>query len=125
MVCVWPPQTSMNLNLSPRARSVMDFTSARAAAGSRNSSTNFILRALSGDFGFVEGVDLLLIVLAHLLHLIQSDRRFAFVDLGHRETDVHEHPVTHLQVVVGEQPHADVSANTIDVDFGQMLFGID
>src|SRR5581483_2513404 len=124
MVCVCPPQTSMNLNSSPAASSVIDLTNARAAAGSRNSSTNFI-SSLSSDFGFGERFDLLLVVLAHLLNLLQCRGRFLFVDLGHRKADMHQHPVADLQIVVGEQSHTDVAAHTVDVDFGQRLLGVD
>src|SRR6476469_11109056 len=101
MVCVCPPHTSMNLNSSVPASSVMDLTNARAAAGSRNSSTNFMSN-LSSDFGIVERVDLLLIVLAHLLHLVECHGRLALVDLRHREADVHQYPVTDPQIVVGQ-----------------------
>src|ERR1700739_311043 len=124
MVCVWPPHTSMNLNWSPAASSVIDLTRARAAAGSRNSSTNFIALPLkrsrtSIDFGRCERFDLVHVVSTHLLHLIQRHRGLALVDLGHRETDVHEHPVTDLEVVVRQQSHTDGSAYAVDVALGQ------
>src|SRR5690242_13469198 len=124
MVWVCPPHTSMNLNSSSPASSVIDLTRARAAAGSRNSSTN-LMSSLSSDFGIVERVDLLLIVFAHLLHLIKGQGGLAFVDLGHREPDMNQHPVTDAQIVIGEQPDADDPADTVDVDLGQMGFGVD
>src|SRR5215475_9650122 len=101
MVWVCPPHTSMNLYSSVPASSVMDLTNARAAAGSRNSSTNFIA-CLSSYFGCVERFDLVDVVGPHLLHLVERHRRLALVDLRHRETDVHQYPVTDLQVVVGQ-----------------------
>src|SRR6476620_6422535 len=116
MVWVCPPHTSMNLNSSLPASSVMDFTNARAAAGSRNSSTNLI--ALQ-RFDFVD------VVGTHFLHLVERQCRLTLVDLRHRETDVYQHPVTDLQVVVGQQAHADVSPDAVDVDLGQGLFGVD
>src|SRR5690242_2982987 len=129
MVWVWPPHTSMNLNSSPRASSVMDLTRARAAAGSRNSSTNFIpvtsFLLLSRDFGRVERVDLVHVVGAHLLHLIQRQLRLDLVDLRHCETDVHEHPVTDDETFFGEQSHTDRSLDAVHVHLGQMLFGVD
>src|SRR5215210_4914182 len=124
MVCVWPPHTSMNLKWSPVASSVIDLTRARAAAGSRNSSTNF-MSGLSSDLGRVECFDLVDVVGAHLLHLVERHLCLVFVDLRHREPDVDQHPVTDLQIVVGEQSHADGSAYAVDVDFGQGLFGVD
>src|SRR4051794_10247225 len=45
----------------------------------------------SGYFRGVERFYLVYVVGAHFLHLIQCHRRLALVDLGHRETDVHEH----------------------------------
>src|SRR6476620_10789302 len=124
MVCVWPPHTSMNLKWSVPASSVMDLTSARAAAGSRNSSTNF-MSSLSSDLGRIECFDLVDVVGAHLLYLVERHRRLALVDLRHRESDVHQHPVTDPQIVVGQQAHADVPPDTVDVDLGQGLFGVD
>src|SRR5260370_13517156 len=113
----------MNLKWSPVARWVIDLTRARAAAGSRNSSTNF-MSSLSGDFGRVEGFDLVGVVRAHLLHLTQRQRGLAFVDLCHRKTDVHQYPITDLKIVVRQQAHADVAADAIDVALGQRLFGV-
>src|ERR1700761_4174687 len=103
----------MNLNSSVPASSVMDLTSARAAAGSRNSSTNLIAFQSfpSRDFRCVERFDFVDVIGTHLLHLVESHRRLALVDLRHRETDMHEHPITDLQVVVGQQAHADISAD--------------
>src|ERR1700752_1763164 len=123
---VWgcPPHTSMNLKWSVPASSVMDLTSARAAAGSRNSSTNF-MSSLSSDLGRVECFDLVDVIRTHLLHLVERRRRLALVDLRHRETDVHQHPVADLQVVIGQQAHTDVPSDTVDVDLGQGLFGVD
>src|ERR1700710_1879519 len=117
----------MNLNSAPVASSVMDLTSARAAAGSRNSSTNLIaFQPLSScDFRCVERFDLVHVVSTHFLHLVERHRRFTLVDLRHRESDVHEHPITDLQVVVGQQAHTDVSSDTVDVDLSQRLFGVD
>src|SRR6478736_2846783 len=99
----------MNLKWSPVASRVIDLTKARAAAGSRNSSTNFMLAtsSVSSDLGRVECFDLVDVIGAHLLHLIQRRCGLLLVDLGHRKADVHQHPVTDLQVVVSEQPHAD------------------
>src|ERR1700682_715219 len=116
----------MNLKWSPVASSVIDLTRARAAAGSRNSSTNFMLQSSSdsSDLGRVEGFDLVDVVGAHLLHLTQRQRGLAFVDLCHRKTDVHKHPITDLKVVVRQQAHADVAADAIDVDLGQRLFSV-
>src|SRR5574337_2039950 len=107
MVWVCPPHTSMNLNSSVPASSVMDLTSARAAAGSRNSSTNFIAdTSFSGDLGGVEGVDLVDVVRAHLPDLVEGQSRLGLVDLGHCEPDVDQHPVPHPQPVLREQAHA-------------------
>ena len=43
MVWVWPPHTSMNLNVSSPASSVIRATNARAAVGSLYSSTKRIV----------------------------------------------------------------------------------
>src|SRR6185312_2736128 len=114
----------MNLNSPPVASSVIDLTRARAAAGSRNSSTYFI-SSLSSDLGRVECFDFVDVVGAHLLHLIQCQLRFVLIDLGHREPDVHQYPIVDLQIVVGQQSHTDVSAYAVDIHFGQRLFGVD
>src|SRR5215211_5347692 len=119
----------MNLNSPPRASSVMDLTNARAAAGSRNSSTNFMLIPrswlMSGDFGRVEGFDLIHVVGAHLLHLVQRQFRLGLVDLRHRKSNVHEYPITNGDTFFGEQPHADGSLDAADVHLGQMLIRVD
>src|SRR6476660_3813468 len=127
MVWVCPPHTSMNLNSSLPASSVMDFTNARAAAGSRNSSTNLIALQpfQSGDFRRIERFDFIDVVGTHFLYLVERQCRLTLVDLRHRETDVYQHPVTDLQDVVGQQAHADVSPDAVDVDLGEGLFGVD
>src|SRR3954463_113223 len=124
MVCVCPPHTSMNLKWSVPASSVIDLTSARAAAGSRNSSTNF-MSSLSSDLGRIKCFDLIHVIGTHLLHLVERRRRLVLVDLRHRETDMHQHPIADLQVVVGQQAHADVPSDAVHVDLGQGLFGVD
>src|SRR4051812_46287552 len=120
MVCVCPPHTSMNLNSSSAHRSPMARTKARAAAGSRNSSTNFMSasRRFSDDRGAVEGVELVEVGLPHLLDGGQRLVGLALVDLGHGEPDMDEHPVAGGDPLVGEQPDADRALYAADVDLG-------
>src|ERR1700723_733337 len=97
----------MNLYCPSPASSVIDFTSARAAAGSLNSSTNFIFPPgmdlvnskaicpngpwpspgpLAGS-GRAEGVQLVGVRLAHSLDGIEGGGGLALVDTRHREAD--------------------------------------
>src|SRR3954469_15817724 len=119
MVWVCPPHTSMNLNSSSPARSVMDRTSARAAAGSRNSSTNFIvLTPVLGDLGRPERVHLVGVVAAHLDDLVEGQLGLLLVDQRHGEAHVDQHPVADLEPLLGEQPDADLASHPADVDGG-------
>src|SRR6266545_3213098 len=96
MVWVCPPHTSMNLKWSGPvpARCSMATSSLRAAAGSRNSSTNFISApSRSDDRRRVEGRDFGGVRVTELLDRGQGEQRLGFVDLGHREPDVHQYPV--------------------------------
>src|SRR4051794_33008722 len=95
MVCVCPPQTSMNFCWSsPVASFSMVPSSARAAAGSRNSSTNRTVGPPgSADRGVLERLDLVGIGGAELLHGGQGQQRLGLVDARHREADVHQHPL--------------------------------
>src|SRR3954467_12681523 len=102
MVCVCPPHTSMNLYSSPPARSVIDLTSARAAAGSRNSSTNFMSVLVSDDRGGGERVEFVVVRLTHLLDGREGEVGLLLVDLRHREADVHEDPVAVDDVLLRE-----------------------
>src|SRR5271166_6688298 len=118
MVCVCPPHTSMNLNCPPSvpARRSMATSSLRAAAGSRNSSTNFIVRLLS-DYGRrVEGFHFGGVGIAEFLDGGQGEQRLGLVDLGHGEPDVDQDPVVGLGHVVLQQPHADRALHAADVD---------
>src|SRR4249919_1379637 len=121
----------MNLNSSSAASLVMDFTRPRAAAGSRNSSTNFIVTphsyvsdGSSGDLRGVECVDLVDVVRTHPLDLVQGQLGLELVDLRHREADVHEHPVTNEEPLISEQPDADHPLHPVDGDLGEMLLGV-
>src|SRR3954449_6796245 len=101
MVCVWPPHTSMNLNESPAASSVMCRTTARAATGSRYSSTKRMSDPRAGDGARrVESGQLVGVGAAHHAQRIEGHRRLGLVDLGHGEPDVDEHPVAGDEVVV-------------------------
>src|ERR1700742_1955700 len=131
MVCVWPPHTSMNLNCPPcweapsPARRSMAPNSFRAAAGSRNSSTNFIslppAQTYSYDGRGVEGFHLGGVGVAELLDGRQREQRLGFVDLGHREPDVDQHPVVRLRVVPFQQPHTDGPLHSAHVDLRQIV----
>src|SRR4051812_40426376 len=125
MVWVCPPHTSMNLYSSSPARSVIDFTRARAAAGSRNSSTNFISVLVSDDRGGGEGVKFVVVGLTHLLDRVEGEVGFALIDLGHREPDVDEHPVAVDHVLLGKQLDADDSLDAIDLDLREVRVGVD
>src|SRR5262249_53282018 len=98
MVWVCPPHTSMNLKCSSgppaRARVAMAPNSLRAAAGSRNSSTKRITVSFAlEDRGGVEGLDLVGVGVAESLDRGQCQQRLGLVDLGHREPDMHQHPL--------------------------------
>src|SRR5271156_5320679 len=123
MVWVCPPHTSMNLKWSGPvpARCSMATSSLRAAAGSRNSSTNFIaVSPWSDDGRRVEGCYFGGVGLAQLLDGGQGEQRFDFVDLGHREPDVDKYPVVGLGHVRFQQSHADRALHTADVDLRQI-----
>src|SRR5450755_3180696 len=103
MVCVWPPHTSMNLKCSGPvpARCSIATSSLRAAAGSRNSSTNFICVPFGLDNRRrVEGFYFGGVRLAELLDRGQGEQRLGLVDLGHREADVDQYPVVGLGHVI-------------------------
>src|SRR5882757_7803933 len=128
MVWVCPPHTSMNLKWSckpswPPAKCSMAPSSLRAAAGSRNSSTNFI-SVPSDNRRRVEGVEFGRIGVAELLDGRQGQQCFGLVDLGHRESDVDQYPVVSFGHVVGQQPHADGALHSTDVDLRQIVCGI-
>src|SRR5690349_20577826 len=145
MVCVCPPHTSMNLNSSSPVNSVMAATRARPAAGSRNSSTNFIVspslfrmggRRRGGvqeshtkqdlnDGGGVERGDLVVVRLAHLSDRRQREVGLPLVDLGHGESDVDQYPVAAGHALPRQQPDADRPLHTAHVDLGQVIVGID
>src|SRR5690606_3257420 len=134
MVCVCPPHTSMNLNRSSPASSVMAATSARAASGSRNSSMNRIASsrriarrpaAPLDDRRRVERLDLVRVGLAQLLHRLDGELGLLLVDLRHGEAHVDEHPVVGPQVLVGEEPDADRPLQAAHVDLGEVLLGVD
>src|SRR5580704_13919819 len=103
MVWVWPPHTSMNLKDSPADRSPMRPIRARAATGSRYSSTNRMSasyrpgRPLLDPFGndprSIQGVELVGIRGPHHAERVQGHRRLHLVDLGHGEANVDQHPV--------------------------------
>src|SRR5258707_14279276 len=124
MVWVCPPHTSINLkwSVSP-AKCSMAPSSLRAAAGSRNSSTNFI-SIPSDNRRRVEGVEFGRIGVAELLDGRQGQQCFGLVDLGHRESDVDQYPIVYFWHVVGEQPHADRALHSTDVDLRQIVCGI-
>src|SRR3954468_9371677 len=115
----------MNLNSSSPARSVIDLTSARAAAGSRNSSTNFISSLGSDDGGGLERVELVEVGLPHLLDGVEGEVGLVLVDLRHREADVDEHPVTGDDVLFGEQPDADRALDAVDLHLREVGAGVD
>src|SRR4051794_3655848 len=101
MVWVWPPHTSMNLNRPPSARVVIRSSRARAAAGSRYSSTNLIsLPSAQGQAVNArgsDGVDLVGIGLPHQLQALEGPLGLFLIDLRHGEADVDQHPVAHNQ----------------------------
>src|SRR5208283_1603262 len=128
MVCVCPPHTSMNLKCSPPvpARCSMLTSSLRAAAGSRNSSTNFICRSsLASNYGRrVEGFYFGGVSLTELLDGGQGEQRFGLVDFGHREPDVDQYPIVGLGHVLLQQPHTDRALHTADVNLRQIVGGV-
>src|ERR1700730_10228305 len=114
MVWVWPPHTSMNLKWSAPspvpAKCSIATTSLRAAAGSRNSSTNFMsFPAPSDDRRRIEGFYFGGVGVAELLDGRQREQRFGLVDLGHR---------------VFQQPHRNGALHTVDVDLRQIIFSV-
>src|ERR1700722_4317588 len=125
MVWVCPPHTSMNLKWSEPlpAKCSMAASSLRAAAGSRNSSTNFIVASLDNRRR-VEGLDFGGVGLAELLDSGQGQQRLGLVDLCHRESDMDQHPVVGLGHVAFQQPHADRALHTADVYLRQIVGGI-
>src|ERR1700757_3109270 len=131
MVWVCPPHTSMNLKWSwasgpVPARCSMAPSSLRAAAGSRNSSTNFIsVPPWPSNYGRrVEGFQLGRIGVAEFLDGGQGEQRLGLVDLGHREPDVHQYPVVGPGHVVLQEPHADRALHAAHVDLRQIVGGI-
>src|SRR5271156_28599 len=125
MVWVCPPHTSMNLKWSGPlpAKCSMAASSLRAAAGSRNSSTNFIFVPLDNRRR-VEGFNFGGVGLAQLLDSGQGEQCLGLVDLGHREPDMDQHPVVGLRHVAFQQPHADRALHTADVYLRQIVGGI-
>src|SRR3954453_22548761 len=99
----------MNLYSSSRASSLIDWTSARAAAGSRNSSTNFMASPgrSSEDGAGRERGQFVGVALAHLLDGLEGQVGLVLIDLRHCETDVDEYPVGGLQALLREQADAD------------------
>src|SRR4051794_27827719 len=96
MVWGWPPHTSMNLYSRPGShRLVILADSARALSASRNSSTNRMCFLLE-DLGLPQRGDLVLVGLADALEELHRRLRLVLVDLGQREADVDQHPVTRL-----------------------------
>src|ERR1700741_2914603 len=123
MVWVCPPHTSMNLKWSPPvpARCSMATSSLRAAAGSRNSSTNFITRFPSNYGRRVEGFHLGGVGVTEFLDGGQGEQRLRLVDLGHREPDMDQYPFVRLGHVVLQQAHTDRALHAADVDLRQIV----
>src|ERR1700728_4918626 len=125
MVWVWPPHTSMNLKWSGPlpAKCSMAASSLRAAAGSRNSSTNFIIVPLHNRRRG-EGFDFGGVGLTQLLDSGQGEQRLGLVDLGHREPDMDQYPVVGLRHIAFQQSHADRALHPADIDLRQIACGI-
>ena len=118
MVWVWPPHTSMNLKWrSAPASSVMRGQHARAATGSRYSSTNLIGRRSPSS----EHRPSRRRARAHQLQRRQRHRRLLLVDLRHGEADVDEHPVAELERLVLEQADVDRAAHAGHLDARQLV----
>src|ERR1700756_916213 len=98
----------------------MATSSLRAAAGSRNSSTNFMC-VPSNYVRRVEGFDLGGVGVAEFLDGGQGEQRLGLVDLGHREPDMYQHPVVGLGHVLLQEPHADRALHPADVDLRQIV----
>src|SRR5208337_3984961 len=94
MVCVCPPHTSMNLKCSGPlpAKCSIAASSLRAAAGSRNSSTNFI-SVPPANGRRVEGFHFRGVGLSQLLDCGQGEQRLGLVDPANSEADVNQYPV--------------------------------
>src|SRR5271168_4526727 len=108
----------MNLKCSwlAPARCSIATMSLRAAAGSRNSSTNFIAVPYWSDDGRgVEGVHFGGVGIAEFLDRGQGQQRLGLVDLRHRESDVDQHPVVGFGHVVFQQSHADGALHAADI----------
>src|SRR5690606_11067516 len=75
---------------------------------------------LSGDVRFRERFELVGVPLPETAQEFERGRRLPFVDLGHGEADVHEHPVTGTYAVPVDQPDVDDPADARDLDLGQV-----
>src|SRR4051794_30092599 len=115
MVCVWPPQTSMNLYRRPGSHSsVILADRARAFSASRNSST-YLIPAPLVDLRRGQRRHLVGVRLADAGEEGQRGRRLLLVDLRQREADVDEDPVAGYGRVVGQQPDVDGALHAADV----------
>src|SRR5690606_39775202 len=71
---------------------------------------------LSDDVGFRERFQLVGVRLPETAQEFERGRRLPFVDLGHGEADVHEHPVTGTYAVPVDQPDVDDPADARDLE---------
>ena len=118
----------MNLKWSSAATSVMRATNARAAAGSRYSSTKRIRRYPRPSAVILDD--------ASACSSSSSSRprswspssarcASCFVDLRHREADVDQHPVAGREVLVLQQADVDDPTDTAHVDPREVLMDLE
>src|SRR5271157_3910239 len=109
----------------------MRATRARAAAGSRYSSTNRMESpflpphdlppsSLLRDLRLDDCLNFVGIGLTHQLQALERPLRLLLVDLGHRKTDMDEHPVARYHTFVLQETDIDVATHTGDIDLRQL-----
>src|SRR5690606_22381954 len=125
MVWVWPPHTSMNRYWRPGSHSrAIRAASARAFAASRYSSTNRTRPPLGDaalellDAGVPQGVQLVGVRLTDAGQETQRRPGLRLIQLGHREPDVDQDPVTRPRRLVGQQPDVHRPAHPADLHPG-------
>src|SRR5258705_892342 len=126
MVCVWPPQTSMNLYSRPGSHnSAIRADSACALSASRYSSTKRI-GGLLFDGGCLQCSELLGVGVANVFQELQRRHRLGFVYFGQSEADVNQDPVTRLDILFLEQADVDGPTHTAHIHAGEIrLIGQD
>src|ERR1019366_10146900 len=112
----------------------MHETRARAAAGSRYSSTKRTATPPtttwrscrpSVDLRVRDGTKLVVVGLSHHPQACHRQFRLRLVDLRHGKADVDQHPIARSHADVLEQPVVDVPAHSGNVDFGQLTYRVD